>query len=189
MTDKLKQFIDDNRAAFDSEEPGEHLFHKMKNEKNSIPRIQKWKPMKWVAIIAGLLLLSASLYWVMGRKETKDDIVVTEEKKIEEVTGINDPVYARQIYQFKELIGLQQEELKQLQKDYPELYKQFVNDMNELDSAYQSLKVSLPENPNREMLLEAMIQNLQLQSDLLNRQLLIIKEIKQKNRSHEKNNI
>jgi len=39
------------------------------------------------------------------------------------------------------------------------------------------------------MLLEAMIQNLQLQSELLNRQLLIIKEIKQKSKNHEKNTI
>jgi hypothetical protein len=49
------------------------------------------------------------------------------------------------------------------------------------------LKLKLPANPNRELLLEAMLQNLQLQSELLNRQLLIIKEIKQKNKQYEKN--
>jgi len=48
------------------------------------------------------------------------------------------------------------------------------------------LKTKLPENPNREMLLEAMISNLQMQSDLLSRQLKIIKEIKQKSIAHEK---
>jgi len=37
----------------------------------------------------------------------------------------------------------------------------------------------LPSNPNREQLLEAMIQNLKLQTELLNQQLLIIQKIKQ----------
>jgi len=45
------------------------------------------------------------------------------------------------------------------------------------------LKTSLENNPNTEMLLEAMIRNLQIQSELLARQLSIIKEIKQKSKA------
>jgi len=69
------------------------------------------------------------------------------------------------------------------------LYRQFAKDINQLDSAYRVLKITLTTNPNQEMLLEAMIRNLQFQSDLLNRQLLIIQEIKQKNKGYEKSTI
>jgi phage shock protein A len=83
---------------------------------------------------------------------------------------------------------LKQNELRQIEKDQPELYRQFVSDITQLDSSYNSLKKELPANPNREQLLEAMIQNLQLQTELLNQQLRIIKQIKQaKNKSHDNN--
>jgi len=76
---------------------------------------------------------------------------------------------------------LKQSELKQIEKDHPELYQRFVKDMNKLDSSYQALKTELPKNANRELLLEAMIQNLRLQTELLNQQLSIIKQLNQKN--------
>ena len=98
------------------------------------------------------------------------------------------PSYAQEVYHFTQLIELKQQELEQLGKDNPDLYKQFMSDINKLDSSYNALKRELPNNPNREQLLEAMIQNLQLQTGLLNQQLQIIQKIKQeKNNSHETN--
>lgn len=88
------------------------------------------------------------------------------------------PAYAKEVYHFTQLIELKQSELKQIEKDNPVLYKQFLGDINKLDSSYNSLKQQLPANPNREQLLEAMISNLQLQMDLLNQQLQIIQQIR-----------
>ena len=82
------------------------------------------------------------------------------------------------------MIELKQSELKQIEKDHPELYQRFVKDMNKLDSSYQALKTELPKNANRELLLEAMIQNLRLQTELLNQQLSIIKQLNQKNKQN-----
>ena len=85
------------------------------------------------------------------------------------------------------MIELKQNELKQIEKEHPELYTQFVKDIHKLDSSYQLLRAELPANPDPETLLEAMLQNLRLQADLLNQQLIIIKQIKQnKTSSHEK---
>jgi hypothetical protein len=189
MTDKLKQFIEENRAAFDTEEPSPDLFRKMqvKGRSHSLKNILGWKPIRWAAVFVGLLLVSAGIYLGLRKDSPTKSELPEQAINIEKATGIADPVYAKQIYHFQELIGLKQEEIKQLKKDYPDLYKQFVGDLNQLDSAYNALKTTLPENPNREILLEAMIQNLQLQTELLNRQLLIIKEIKQKSKNHEKN--
>ncbi len=85
---------------------------------------------------------------------------------------------SKEMYYYTKLIELKHEELKTLEKDEPLLYKQFSGDVQRLDSVYHSLKTQLPTNSNREQVIEAMISNLQLQIDLLNKQLDIIKKIK-----------
>ena len=75
-----------------------------------------------------------------------------------------------------------------LEKDQPDLYREFISEITTLDSSYNALKKELPQNPNREQLLEAMIENLRLQTDLLNQQLLIIKKIKQAKTTSDESN-
>ena len=93
-----------------------------------------------------------------------------------------------EVNEFAKMIVLKQEELKQVSKEQPELYSKFTKDITQLDSSYNTLKNKLGVTPNREMLIEAMIQNLELQLNVLNQQLGIIHQIKQsKKYSHEKN--
>jgi hypothetical protein len=82
-----------------------------------------------------------------------------------------------EMYHYARLVEIKQNQLKAIEKDEPLLYRQFASDVNKLDSVYHSLQSQLPKNPNREQLLEAMLQNLQLQMGLLNHQLDIIKQI------------
>jgi hypothetical protein len=89
----------------------------------------------------------------------------------------------KEMVYYAKIVDLKHDELKKIKKDEPLLYKQFSGDVHKLDSVYQSLKKELPKNPNREQLLEAMIQNLQLQMELLNRQLHIIKQINNSKKS------
>jgi hypothetical protein len=89
----------------------------------------------------------------------------------------------KEMYYYAKLIELKHEELKTLEKDEPLLYRQFAGDVQKLDSVYHSLKTQLPNNSNREQVIEAMIGNLQLQIGLLNKQLGIIKQIKHSKKS------
>jgi hypothetical protein len=82
-----------------------------------------------------------------------------------------------EMYHYARLVEIKHNQLKSLEKDEPLLYKQFASDVSKLDSVYRNLQSQLPKNPNREQLLEAMLQNLQLQMGLLNHQLDIIKQI------------
>lgn len=93
--------------------------------------------------------------------------------KMEEVESSMD----EEMYHYAKLVEIKHNQLKVIEKDEPLLYKQFASDVNKLDSVYHSLQSQLPKNPNREQLLEAMLQNLQLQMGLLNHQLDIIKQI------------
>ena len=89
----------------------------------------------------------------------------------------NDNSMDEEMYHYARLVEIKHNQLKAIEKDEPLLYKQFASDVSKLDSVYHSLQNQLPKNPNREQLLEAMLQNLQLQMGLLNHQLDIIKQI------------
>ncbi|WP_431211164.1 hypothetical protein ACQ86N_35385 [Puia sp. P3] len=82
-----------------------------------------------------------------------------------------------EMYHYAKLVEIKHKELKTIEKDEPLLYKQFASDVYKLDSVYHDLRGQLPNNPNREQLLEAMLQNLQLQMELLNHQLEIVRQI------------
>lgn len=189
MSDKLKQFIDENRETFDTDVPQPKLWdaleQKLKGKKKA-SLFSFHRPIAWAASFTGLIIVSTAIYSLVKKDNSSSGFAgPTTEPKIE-IVELLDPIQAQQITQFQEVIELKQSELKQLEKEQPALYKEFIGDINSLDSAYTMLKTKLPENPNREMLLEAMINNLQMQSDLLSRQLKIIKEIKQKSIAHEK---
>jgi chemotaxis protein histidine kinase CheA len=109
----------------------------------------------------------------VAKNPTIETIRPKEEKMTkEEASGMDE-----EMYHYARLVEIKHNQLKAIEKDEPLLYRQFASDVNKLDSVYHSLQSELPKNPNREQLLEAMLQNLQLQMQLLNHQLDIIKQI------------
>lgn len=187
MSNKLKKFIWDNRKEFDNEVPSDKVWENI--EGSFVPNKKKKsiiKPLyKWSMAAAAVLVIAPAIYFTMNKKPTG----ITEVAAIDSVIIKLAPEYAPQMNQFVKMIDTKQEELKVIAKEQPELYKKFTTAINQLDSSYSTLKNQLSASPNREMLLEAMIQNLQLQLSVLNQQLNIINQIKQsKKDSHEKIN-
>lgn len=109
----------------------------------------------------------------------KDQLAAATPKNNKDNTpaATEDETMKEEMYHYARLVELKHKELKTIEKDEPLLYRQFASDVHKLDSVYQGLQHQLPKNPNREQLLEAMVQNLQLQMGLLNHQLDIIKQI------------
>jgi peptidoglycan hydrolase CwlO-like protein len=183
MSDPLKKFIDENRDAFDSENPDPKRYRELQQRlKGNMIRhkADQKKLFRFIAVAASVVIISVSLYVVFQKKN--DKTVQPFDTAVDTTTN-PDAVYAKQIDEYQQVIDRQQAQLKQVQYEHPDLYRQFTDDINQLDSAYRSLKTTLEKNPNTEMLLEAMIRNLQIQSELLTRQLSIIKEIKQKSKA------
>lgn len=191
--DNLERFVRDNREAFDDKEPPIDLWHKLEmgldkqNPAAAAPspfqQIHKptsgnrqigWPSLDWrvAASIAVLLLAGSFLYM-------NQQYGVTHQPEIVAAS----PTYAKEVVQYTRLIDDKRAELKQMTEDNPSLYKEFATDLNRLENSYQSLKADLPRNPNQELLIQAMIQNLQLQINLLNEQLRVIQRIKQQ--THE----
>src|SRR5690606_33376620 len=88
----------------------------------------------------------------------------------------SDALEEEALYHYSRLIEIKQEQMAKLTENEPELSKEFATDMEALESEYKALKQQFKEGLNREQLLEAMITNLKMQADLLNKQLNILKE-------------
>lgn len=190
MSTHFEQFMRDHREEFDSEEPASQVW--MKLEKELMPHEQKGKVlsmkiMRWTAAAAILVLAGLGVYHLVAPAGKGVQPVVSKTEGDAMLKDI-DPTYAKEVYHFTQLIELKQSELKQIEKDNPTLYNQFLQDISKLDSSYNALKNELPSNANREQLLEAMIQNLRLQTELLNQQLQIIQQIKQSKSGNNESN-
>jgi hypothetical protein len=205
MSKGLEQFIRDNRDQFDTDEPGEQVWKKLEQEladKNQQAQKQTSKDRKvlvftifrWSAAAAILILAGIGIFSLLNNHPAGNNGLV-QQNTTRDTPAVNDPIlkeinpnYAREVVQFTQLIEGKQNELKEMEKENPHLYKKFVADINKLDSSYNALKKELPENPNREQLLEAMIENLRLQTEILNQQLSIINQIKASKRSNHDSN-
>jgi hypothetical protein len=204
MSSQFEQFMRDHRDEFDNEDPAPQVWSKL--EKELIPAKQEgkvvsmkstmaMKVMRWSVAAAILVLAGFGVFHLLGPKpNVQGPAVVDAKPPVKDQPSADpmlkdiDPTYAKEVYHFTQLIELKQSELKQLEKDNPALYKQFLGDINKLDSSYKVLKNELPTNVNREQLLEAMIQNLKLQTELLNQQLQIIQQIKQSKSGSDESN-
>ncbi len=192
MSNRLEDFIKDNREAFDGEEPRQQLWRDLQAkvaESKRDDRVFHLNFLRWTAAAAVVVMIVGTFYMVFTSGPSTQ--VITKNSSTtatpDEVLNELNPTYAKEVYHFTQLIELKQSELKQIEKEHPELYQQFVKDINRLDSSYQALKIELPKNANRELLLEAMIQNLKLQTELLNQQLSVIKQLNQKNKENNEN--
>ncbi|HEX5023983.1 MAG TPA: hypothetical protein VFV68_01870 [Agriterribacter sp.] len=185
MSNNLNRFINHNREGFDIEKPPEKVWEQIEKDLNAgvSKPVHSLKKKSWsvaaavvltITLAAGYFLFNRGNFANQGLAKTKTDLPANDI----DIAAI-DPVYAQHAAHFSELIEEKQKELKAIQQDEPALYATFSFDVQRLDSAYTVLKLQLPQNPNKEELLEAMISNLQLQIELLNQQLSIIQKIKE----------
>jgi len=196
MNNNFERFIQQNRKDFDTEQPSENVWDKIEQTipvKKEAKRFSMNDIIKWSAAAAVLFIALTSVYFLYIKKYSQENPTVksgSENRPAttqpEEIDGIA-PEYAVQFKRFNESIETQQKELKKVSSDQPSLYKQFEEDLKVLDSSFIALKNQAEHTPNRDVLIKAMIQNLQLQAELLGRQLLIMKDIKEnKNTQNQK---
>lgn len=194
MSTRFEQFMRDHRNQFDTDEPDDQVWKKLEQElhgdknqhaKSNKQRVVLLTIFRWSTAAAILILAGVGVFSLLNNKNTTppdmaqnpvtpDTPATAGDAILKEIN----PTYAQEVYHFTRLIELKQNELREIEKDDPHLYKKFVSDINKLDSSYNALRRELPENPNREQLLQAMIENLRLQTEILNQQLNIINQIK-----------
>jgi hypothetical protein len=233
MSNRIKQFIENNREAFDDDTPPPRVWanieSRMMLERKTRSAIKKMNFWKWTAAAALVGLIALGIGTRMNT--THHEIAQNITKKIvntpvaetldstpsptivSKTGGTKKPQLQKQestkktkrkkeepenfeaglkaeITHYANLVEAKQNELKMLTAENPEYSRQFANDLAALDSSYHALQSQTNSPPNQEVIIEAMIRNLQLQVRLLSRQLYIIHQIKNsKNESYEKNNM
>ena len=183
MSKSLKNFIEENRREFDDDLPSPGIWRGIER---SVGANKPQKKVfvrdlyKWGAVAAVFVGVISGVYLLTGKKNdsaTPIVNVVTPKKGTYDISNIA-PEYAAEVSKIVASIEIQQQQLKTIAKEQPELYSQFAEDLGALDSSYRVLKTHAIQTPNHEVIIKAMLQNLQLQAELLSKQLGVIHEFK-----------
>ena len=183
MSKSLKNFIEENRREFDDDLPSSGVWHQVERSIGATKlqkKIYVRDLYKWSVVAAVFILVISGVYLLTGKKNDSSGRVaneVTPKKGTYDISNMA-PEYAAEASKIYESIEMQQQQLKAIAKEQPELYSQFAEDLAALDSSYRVLKTQAIQTPNREVIIKAMLQNLQLQAELLSKQLGIIHEFK-----------
>ena len=195
MSNEFEKFIRKNRSDFDDVHPSDKVWKNLEEKfvtKKDAKRFTLTDIYKWSAAAAIFFMTLTSVYFLFIKKYSHE-IPTVKTGNPESPSPLDNSnsiaiEYAAEFKEASEAVANRQNELRTAIANNPELYKKFQEDLNILDSSYRILKEQAAQSVNGDVLIKAMIQNLQLQAELLGRQLLIIKEFKTtKTPGNEKN--
>jgi hypothetical protein len=185
MKERLENFIRDNKKEFDQFDPPAAVWEKIEkqldekrlNSSSAGNKAEKVVRLSFLLKVAAtvIIVLGAGLWGYQYQKKESADL-----------SNI-DPQLAKQQVYYASVIETKRRELKQIEKEEPQLYSEFSSEIRKMETSYQKLKSDLPGSPNQEETVKAMIRNLQIQTELLNQQLNIIQQINnvKKEQKHE----
>ena len=173
MSKRLEDFIKANREEFDDIEPSTNLWERIEQQLPAtiveLPakREAKTFSLGFVMRVAAMIVVVMGIGFAVYLRSNKHAGV--------DLAAIN-PEYAKQQVQYASLIETKRTELKELTKGDPQLYKEFSNEIAIMDSVYKKLNNELATTPNQELVLRAMVKNLEIQTEVLNQQLRVIEQ-------------
>ncbi|MEO8887159.1 MAG: hypothetical protein ABI367_13930 [Mucilaginibacter sp.] len=185
MNNRLEEFVKANREEFNDIEPSADLWSRIEKEL-PVQLVQQKKNEIKTFSLGFVLRIAASVIIVMAISFVL--YLHNENANKINYASIN-PVYAQQRVQYTKLIATKRTELQSLAQADPELYKEFSAETTKMDSIYRKLNSDLATSPNPELVLRAMIKNLEIQTEVLNQQLTIIEQYNQTKRQNESKNI
>ena len=185
MSTEFEKFVRKNRNEFDDAAPSGKVWAEIEKTiqvKKQAKRFTLVDIYKWSAAAAIFFIALTSVYFLAIKKSSHENLTTkngTEENstRLDNLNSLS-VGYAAEFKQATEAVENRQKELRSAIANNPELYKKFQQDLNTLDSAYRLLRDQANQSVNRDVIIKAMIQNLQLQSELLGRQLMILHEFK-----------
>ena len=169
--DKLEKYIRENRASFDDQNPPVDVWHKINDQLDNreTPQVNIGTYL-WRA--AAIVLFAAVVWLLIDRTNKEDQITQNSEIRDENHIAFND-VEAFYIQEIEE----KQKLIVQFVSNNPEIDKNLLGEIDQLDSTYQILKLKA-EKGYSEKILDAMVINLQMRIDILNQQLDVLEKIK-----------
>ena len=175
--DKLEKFVAENREAFDTESPRNEVWDNIesgliwKDRKSAMGAGIVWKA-------AAVILLVVSTFLVIQQVNLRNEI-----DQMEAGLHLSEEFRNAEMY-YVDIISQKKELVSSFEIDDVQVSNEFEDDIKKLDMIYEELKEELKNN-NNEFVLDAMIKNLQLRVEVLNRQLEILEIIEQSKENEE----
>ncbi|MEM6524954.1 MAG: hypothetical protein AAF693_14215 [Bacteroidota bacterium] len=154
MSDKLRNFIDTNRDAFDDQEPSDRVW-------TGIHKGTKKRNLQWVWKAAAIFFFLSSIVLYIGQ-DNKEKILLSQQVKISSDFKDIESFYFQMISEKKILINSYE--------DHQDLDYAYEQDLQNLDAMYEVLKDELKSNPSKKVV-DALLLNLVVRIDILNKEL------------------
>lgn len=163
LEDRIERFIRQNRGKFDDQEPTSELWQRIDGRLPNAPKAKQAQLVYWRAAAVVFFAITLGLL-------VKNNITTTPS------TNINDPEFAQTEDFYSDQIKDKEQLIQVFLIDHPSLGEEFRKDLEELDRNYLRLKEEYQMN-NSEIILDALILNLQSRIELLNKQLTVVRSI------------
>ncbi|MBC5992971.1 hypothetical protein [Pontibacter cellulosilyticus] len=192
MRDKLEDFVSEHRDEFDVFEPRPDLWQNICQEIPAPEKEAKVINIKFgerasfsadflfMRIAAAVvLLLGCGLTLFLMKQNAPDANTMMAASQQQVISNIAPEIVEVEAYYVSEI-----EEMKGELSEYDKKIlglsgqKEIDRELARLDSSYMQLKKQLYTTPNTEEIVEAMVQNLQIRIEVLNRQLEVLQNIK-----------
>ena len=134
MSDRLEDFVKQQREQFDLREPDPSIWLKI-NPAN-VPLVKERKPMRWLRVAAAVAMIfagsTAGIYFLTGEKAGRDQFAGELYQEIQET----------ELY-YSQMVSQRYEELEPFLTDNPGAEEMLHADLEELDEVYEELKKDL----------------------------------------------
>jgi hypothetical protein len=179
MSDRLKDFIEENRKAFDDKEPSEKVWNKIEGQLFGKSVKASWYNSLTLWRAAAVLFMGLSIYLIAPKFNSTDRQVAKETASVlKEFTDV-ESFYVKQISEKVELIdGFEKNEG----------LNGFTKDFQQLDAMYNVLKEEMKTRPSQKVK-DALVLNLLVQIDLLNQHLHKLEKEREPREEKSKANI
>lgn len=183
MSEKLEQYIRANRAELDSFEPDGMIWERIDQQLR--PRQIMMRRVKTWAVAATVTLLGITL-GVLGLQEGAP-ISIAQNPPIEEVLEESyTPELAEIESYYHSVIEDQQNQLVSFKNEGIVLEETSAFGLEQLKEMYKDLQKELAYGEDKDVVVNAMIENLMMQMDVLRQQLMILENIKVQRNEQEK---
>ncbi len=188
MEDKLKKFAQDHREEFDTFEPRPDLWQDISRElekkqfRKVIPFYQRavWRYAAVVTLLVGVGY--GLVQYGIGLGHDDKLVPIASLEQIAPEMAEVETYYLSVINQKKRERGTYNLRQMGVETD-------FKGELSKLDSSYAQLKKELYTNPNKQQVIDAMMQNLQIRISILNEQLEVLNRIKQAKKENRHANV
>ena len=185
MSDKLKNFIAENDASFDSfPKPGHFERFSQKQIETTLVKKSNRDTMPAFIKIAAIFVLVFGIGWLffnLGKIEGAQEFAISTVQQ--PINASNELIEAE--YFFTEQVKLKKEEVLANASNNNEETKQILLEVEKLELQYLDLKEELIINNNSEQVINAMIENFRMRLSVLEK---LLKQLKKSNTIKQNHN-